>query len=50
MGCWIFKDHKLTLGVMGQCYSPCLELGPQKKVLGFKPTGVQVKALPALCH
>ncbi len=37
MGCWICKDHSLTLGVMAQCYCPCLELGPQKGFWGSNP-------------
>jgi hypothetical protein len=35
---------------MAQCYSSCLEPWDLAKGSGFKPIGVQVKALLALCH
>jgi hypothetical protein len=44
------KNYIVLLGVIAPRYGP--SLGPPKKVVGFQTleTGVQVKALPALCH
>jgi hypothetical protein len=39
-----------SLRVMAQWYNPSMGPKDLKKGLGFKPIGVQVKALSIFCH